>query len=66
MMVLQCSGHILLHPLQGVQEAWQSVAAVVLLVQLSGVHRQHILVVQVVELGCSLVVALACTLRLFA
>lgn len=62
----QCVDHLLLHLLQRVEQQGQGGVMVLLLVQLGAPHRQHVLVVQVVELHGGLVVALARLLRLLA
>lgn len=56
--------HVLLHPLQGVQQRRGGVAPVLLLLRAGAAHRQHVLVVEVVELRRCFVVALAGALRL--
>ena len=60
----QCERHVLLHPLQSVQQSGRSVASVVVLLLSSAAHRQHILVVKVVELRGHFVVTLTGTLCL--
>lgn len=55
----QCQRHVLLHPLQRIEQRWRRPLAVVLLLRSGAAHRQHVVIVEVMELRCSFVVTFA-------
>lgn len=58
--------HVLLHPLQRIEQRWNSVASMLVLMHSGAAHRQHILIMEVMELCRRFVITVTSTLSLSA